>query len=445
MAMQYINQIRSKARSVRVPKKHPSSTEPVAEPELGIKTEPEPAPASASASPSTTPVLTKEDEAFLHRVTSHPKDEDEEGESGGAAGKGKDAQVALMDGAQDIPLPMSPPENEDENGEGSRGLGVDEKDKDKDGKLKGEKKKEKGKGKNRWSIFGVGKRKSVHEVEVGESSTDKSTADVKAKKAEGIDDKEVEEEKDDLTEVLEGLNLSAVNNRAFSVSEETQELLRKFKVVFTDLVRGVPTAYDDLESLLTNGDQQLQKSYNHLPGFLQKLVEQLPDKVTEKIGPEVLAAAAEKAGSSGVNMENAGKAAGAAGKMGFKTPSLKDLVGKPGAIAGMLRSIMTFLQQRFPAIVGMNVLWSLALSILLFVFWYCHKRGREVRLERERLLTEQEVAQLEAEYESGRAGVEGLSTTAPEGAPIDAVQDGVREVQRAREDQWKENKGEREG
>jgi len=59
-------------------------------------------------------------------------------------------------------------------------------------------------------------------------------------------------------------------------------------------------------------------------------------------------------------MENAGKAAGAAKKAGFKVPSLKDLVGKPGAVAAMLRSIMTFLRARFPAFMGMNVLWSLA-------------------------------------------------------------------------------------
>lgn len=80
-------------------------------------------------------------------------------------------------------------------------------------------------------------------------------------------------------------------------------------------------------------------------------------------------------------------------------------------------------------------------TVLLFVFWYCHKRGREVRLEKERLLTEQEVAQLEAEYESGKA-MAGLSTTAPEGAPIDAVEAGVREVQQARENQ-NQSKGER--
>jgi hypothetical protein len=32
------------------------------------------------------------------------------------------------------------------------------------------------------------------------------------------------------------------------------------------------------------------------------------------------------------------------------------------------------------------------------IFWYCHKRGREVRLQKEDDLTEQEVARLDAEY-----------------------------------------------
>jgi hypothetical protein len=55
-----------------------------------------------------------------------------------------------------------------------------------------------------------------------------------------------------------------------------------------------------------------------------------------------------------------------------------------------------------------------------------------VRREKERLLTEQEVAQLEAEYVSAHAA-EQLTTTAPEGASIEVVQAGVREVQAARE------------
>jgi len=132
-------------------------------------------------------------------------------------------------------------------------------------------------------------------------------------------------------------------------------------LIFKDLVTGVPTAYHDLESLLTNGDQQLRDTFGHLPNFLKKLVEKLPDQLTEHLGPEFLAAAGEKTSQSGLNVENAGKAAAAARKMGLKTPSLKELVGKPTALAGMLRSIITFLRARFPAVLGMNVLWSLAL------------------------------------------------------------------------------------
>lgn len=164
-----------------------------------------------------------------------------------------------------------------------------------------------------------------------------------------------------MTALLEKLNLAAVNNRAFSISDETQELLRKFKLIFKDLVTGVPTAYHDLETLLTNGDKQLQDSFGHLPSFLKKLIEKLPEQLTEHLGPGVLAAAAEKPSKSAFNMENAGKAAAAAKKMGFKTPNLKELVATPTALASMLRSIVAFLRARFPAVLGMNVLWSLAL------------------------------------------------------------------------------------
>ena len=61
-------------------------------------------------------------------------------------------------------------------------------------------------------------------------------------------------------------------------------------------MNGVPTAYSDLESLLTNSEDQIQRGYEHLPSFLQKLIKQLPSKVTQSVGPEVLAATAEKHG-----------------------------------------------------------------------------------------------------------------------------------------------------
>jgi len=185
--------------------------------------------------------------------------------------------------------------------------------------------------------------------------------DAKLNEDDVVSDVEAKKEQDDMAMILEKLNLAAVNNRVFSISDETQQLLQRFTQVFKDLVNGVPTAYDDLESLLTNGDQQLQKTFNQLPSFLQKLIEQLPKKMTESIAPELMAAAAERAGKSGINTAKAAKAAGAAKKMEFKTPTLKEIAGKPGTIATMMRTIIGFLRARFPAFLGMNVLWSLAL------------------------------------------------------------------------------------
>lgn len=70
--------------------------------------------------------------------------------------------------------------------------------------------------------------------------------------------------------------------------------------------------------------------------------------------------------------------------------------------------------------------------VLLFVLWYCHKRGKEVRLEKERELSEEEVAQLDAQYRA--MNPDGIhTTTAPEGASVEEVQEGMREALAARE------------
>ena len=77
---------------------------------------------------------------------------------------------------------------------------------------------------------------------------------------------------------------------------------------------------------------------------------------------------------------------------------------------------------------------------MLLVFWYCHKRGKEMRLEKERDLTEKEVEQLEKEYAAmdaeNRPTIdpdERPTTTAPDGASMEEVQAGMREVQEARQ------------
>ena len=65
--------------------------------------------------------------------------------------------------------------------------------------------------------------------------------------------------------------------------------------------------------------------------------------------------------------------------------------------------------------------------MLLFVFWYCHKRGKEVRLEKERRLTEKEVAALDDDAPTSSTGPP--MTTAPIGAPIEQVEEGMREAE----------------
>ena len=424
------------------------------------------------AQKSEAPVLTDEDEAFLQRIASEgtPPPLPERPQDFAVAGetKGNDAQIALMNGAQNIPLPDVP-----DTPDGVMPAIESEHDSKAKGKAKEEKRP------FSWSFLRRdsrdGKRKTtatdLHNIAEGLKAPDAQPNE------DGIvTPHEAHTEEEEMTAVLDQLNLAAVNNRVFSISKESQDLLKKyapnhnplpqsssnthsprFTLVLKDLVHGVPTAYGDLESLLTNSEQQLQKTYTHLPPFLQKLVEQLPSKFTSSIGPEMLAAAAEKQGVKSAHLKQATAAASAMG-MKIKVPNLKDLVTKPGAVAGMLRAIMNFLKVRFPAFMGMNVLWSLALfgklhlsythsppfsfpslyylchhhqlipfslisTVLLFVFWYCHKRGREVRLEKERLLTEAEIAALD--HDTSDPTQSPPTTTAPEGAPIEQVQEGM--------------------
>lgn len=397
MAMEYINYIKAKAHVSRAHK-------------------------------SETPVLSEEDEAFLNHITSdenppplparpHITDLPVAGDT-----RGNDAQVALLDGAQNIALPATPDETSEEQTWPPEASSKQSPSK-----------------RSTWSWLRRDSRSRQATADGLQDIADKMKGpDAIPNEDDIVDDKEAKKEEEDMMIVLERLNLAAVNNRVFSISDETQELLRKFNQIFKDLINGVPTAYGDLESLLTNGDKQLQKTYNSLPSFLQKLIEQLPSTFTKGLAPTMMAAAAERAEKSGINMQTAGKAAGVAKKMGFKTPALKDLVGKPGAIAGMIRSIMAFLRARFPAFMGMNVLWSLALFILLFVFWYCHKRGREERLEKERELTENEVKELDEAYQNMSTN-ELPTTTAATGASMAEVQAGMREIETIKQEKTEEN------
>ena len=172
-----------------------------------------------------------------------------------------------------------------------------------------------------------------------------------------------------------------------------------------------------------------------LPPFLQQLVSKLPAKFSTSLAPEVLAAAAA-AEKPAVQTSFLAKGTEMAGKAGikFKVPSLKDLVGKKGALISMFRAIMTSLRARFPAILGLNVLWSIGIAVLLLVCWYCYKRGREVRLEKERAVTEAEMAEIKKQVEAEPAAEwsEPMTTLAPEGASIEEVRASLAPAEAAR-------------
>ncbi|KAM0563623.1 hypothetical protein ACHAPJ_001348 [Fusarium lateritium] len=195
---------------------------------------------------------------------------------------------------------------------------------------------------------------------------------------------EAEREEQDLGNVLDRLNLQAKNNKIVSLSNESSELLSRFTQVFKDLANGVPTAYGDLAGLIEDRDGAINRGFEKLPSSLKKLVTQLPDKLTSSLAPELLAAAAESQGLKA----NTEKGVKDAAIDLLKPQNLVDLVTKPGAIVSMLKAIVNALKVRWPAFMGTNVIWSVSLFILMFVLWYCHKRGREVRLEKEQSAAE---------------------------------------------------------
>ena len=169
-----------------------------------------------------TPVLTEEDEAFLQRIASEgpppPLPERPQGLAEAGSTRGNDAQVALMNGAQNIPLPDVPDTPEGE---------VPPLEKEDTGKGK---QKTSGSKRRMWSFIRRDSRDrhrastaaDLHNVAEGMKA-----ADAHPNEEHVVSDQEAKKEEDEMTSVLEQLNLAAVNNRVFSISKESQELLRK--------------------------------------------------------------------------------------------------------------------------------------------------------------------------------------------------------------------------
>ena len=185
------------------------------------------------ATKSEEPVLNDDDEAFLQSIMSQiegtPPPLPERPHKLPVAGEtcGNDMQVALSEEAKDVPIPDVPdtpegilPGASSENSTGNKGKG---KEKVKDNK------------KNRWSFL----RRSSKDHKL-QAAADGLHHDAQGSKAQAMsittDDsvtpKEAKKEEEEISDVLEKLNLAAVDNRVFSISKESRELLRKYSVPF---------------------------------------------------------------------------------------------------------------------------------------------------------------------------------------------------------------------
>ncbi|KAI1136954.1 hypothetical protein F5Y05DRAFT_92245 [Hypoxylon sp. FL0543] len=369
--------------------------------EDSAKTNPTVTPSESSSSPEIVlekaegmPILDQEDEKFLERLTSA---------SGSHVGDDDDDETPPP-----LPPRVKTPVIELEDSDASSYASKDESgEKDKDGthaatKDDGKGKKDKGKNKDekkdkhdadhkpkRFSFItdlsrNISLKRKPHDKDkqhkhdqhltVPPSSTTTATTTTDP-------EREARKEETDMARVLEDLNLAAsTDNRAFSLSRESAETLRRFTQVLKDLVNGVPTAYADLVKLIEDRDGVLARSYEKLPRSLKKLVAQLPEKLTSSLAPELLAVAAE---AQGLKVESEADGGGKGGKKFLSPGNLMELVTKPGAVVGLLKGIVNALKTRWPAFVGTNVLWSVAVFLLLSALWYCYKRGRETRLEKE--------------------------------------------------------------
>ena len=193
------------------------------------------------APPVETPILNEEDEAFLARIETEgtppelperpppalptrPQNLPHVGETAG-----NNAQIALMDGSQNIPLPDVPdtPEGVLTTAEPDEISQSDVKGKQKEGK------------KSKWSFLrrdsrdAKRKNQNATATDLMSAADGLRSADAQPNEDHAVSDPEAKKEEEEMTSVLEQLNLAAVNNRVFSVSKESQELLRKYVCPFT--------------------------------------------------------------------------------------------------------------------------------------------------------------------------------------------------------------------
>ncbi|KAL8871249.1 MAG: hypothetical protein Q9174_002879 [Haloplaca sp. 1 TL-2023] len=185
------------------------------------------------------PVLTEEDEAFLHRIAtegtppplperppplpSRPQDLPVAGEP-----ETNNAQIVLFDGAQNIPLPSAPETPADEIA-----TAIENERPQTPETVKG-KEKQKDKRPFKWSFLRRDSRDSKRKAK-NDTATDLEAvaATLKSPNAQPnedqiVSDPEAKKEEEEMTAIMDELNLAAVNNKVFSISDESKDLLHKY-------------------------------------------------------------------------------------------------------------------------------------------------------------------------------------------------------------------------
>lgn len=225
-------------------------------------------------------------------------------------------------------------------------------------------KEDKGKGKEKEVVVVL---PDASETEEQVEKKDKGKKKEKKEKKLNADGEEVVDE-GVLASVMEKLNLTSINGILVAKSPDIKSSVNKFTQILKDINNGVPTAYNDLIDLFDTSSDSFSRTFDSLPKTIQKFIMRtLPAKMT----PEVLRTLAATSPALAAELQS-GSALG-----------LKELVTKPGLVASLLKSVVTFLRTRFPLLMGGGMAVSFGITIVMLILWYCYKRGKEVRLEEE--------------------------------------------------------------
>lgn len=188
------------------------------------------------------PVLSEEDEAFLHRIATEgtppplperppllptrPQDLPVAGEPTENQG-----QLVLLKDSQEVPLPSAPDTPAEEVAPAIESETSDSKSKEKH---------KEGKKPLRWSFMRRDSRDSKRKAKVDTATDLKDVAealkspDAQPNEDHAVSEPEAKKEEEEMTAIMDELNLAAVNNRVFSISTESKDLLHKYVIFFYD-------------------------------------------------------------------------------------------------------------------------------------------------------------------------------------------------------------------